>query len=119
MINLDKIRNFIESNPIAFATVTAESKPNVIGVAFVKVVSGDQILITDNYMNQTIKDIFQNKNVCLTVWDSELTGYKLIGQAEYFTSGKWKEYIEQIEENRGLPAKGAILVKISKIIQSK
>ena len=109
----------MESNPVAFATITTDNKPNVIGVAFIKVMSEDQILITDNYMNQTIKDISQNKNVCLIVWDSKMHGYKLIGVAKYFTSGKWKNYVKKMEENKGLPTKGAILIKISKIIPSK
>jgi predicted pyridoxine 5'-phosphate oxidase superfamily flavin-nucleotide-binding protein len=118
MENLNEIKNFIESNPVAFAMVTEDNKPNVIGVAFVKVVSNDQVLVTDNYMNQTIKDISQNANVCLVVWDSRMHGYKLIGEAEYFTDGEWKKYVEQMEENKSLPAKGAILIKVSKIIPS-
>lgn len=119
MGNLNEVKKLIESNPVALATVTADNKPNVIGVAFVKVVSDNQVLISDNYMNQTIKDISQNKNVCLIIWDSELRGYKLVGEAEYFTDGKWKKYVEQMVENKGLPAKGAIVVKVSKIIPSK
>ena len=113
------IKEFIENNPVSLATVTDEGKPNVIGVAFVRVVSEEQILITDNYMNQTIKDISQNKNICLLVWDSEMHGYKLVGEAEYHATGEWKKYVEAMEENRGLPAKGAIIVKVSKIIPSK
>jgi len=53
------------------------------------------------------------------VWDSNLCGHKIIGQAEYYTSGPWKDYVERMEENKGLPAKGAILIKVSKIIKSK
>lgn len=49
MENLHQIKDLIEGNPVAFATVTAENKPNVIGVAFVKVVADDMALITDNY----------------------------------------------------------------------
>ena len=48
-----------------------------------------------------------------------LEGCKLIGEAEYHTSGKRKEFAENMPENKGLPAKGAILVKILKIIESK
>jgi len=119
MQNLTEIKDLIESNPVAFATVTEGNKPNVIGVAFVKVISEDRVLITDNYMNQTVKDITQNPNVCLIVWDSEFKGYKLVGQAEYFTEGEWKRYVEQMDENKGLPAKGAVLVTISKIIEAR
>jgi len=119
MPNLIEIKTLIENQPIALATVTPDNKPNVICVAGVKVVSADEILITDNYMNQTLKDISQNRQVCLVVWDSEMCGHKLIGESEYFTEGQWKKYVEELEENKNLPAKGAILVKISKIIPSK
>ena len=118
-MNLLEIKNLVENNPVALATITLENKPNVIGVASVKVVSENQVLITDNYMNQTRKDIENNKNVCLAVWDKNLKGIKLVGEAEYFTNGKWKEFVEQMQENKELPAKGAILVNAFKIIESK
>src|SRR3989338_8564345 len=117
-MNLLEIKNLVENNPVALATITLENKPNVIGVASVKVVSENQVLITDNYMNQTVKDIQNNKNVCLAVWDKNLKGCKLIGEAEYFTEGKWKDFVEKMEENKGMPANGAILVRVSKIIPS-
>ena len=119
MESLNEIKDLIENNPVALATVTEDGKPNVIGVACVKVISDEQVVITDNYMNQTVKDILQNKNVCLNVWNSEFKGCKLVGEAEYFTDGEWKKYVEQLVENKGLPTKGAIVVKVSKIIPSK
>jgi predicted pyridoxine 5'-phosphate oxidase superfamily flavin-nucleotide-binding protein len=41
-------KKLIEENPLAFATVDDAGKPNVIAVAYVKVVSKNQILIIDN-----------------------------------------------------------------------
>ena len=116
-MELKNIKNIIENNPVSFSTVMPDGKPNAIGVACVKVVSEAELVVTDNYMNQTPKDILTNKNVCLLVWNSELKGYKIIGQAEYFTNGKWLDYVKKMSENSGLPAKGAILVKIEKIIK--
>lgn len=119
MVNLQEIKSHIESNPVAFATITTGNKPNVIGVAFVKVISEDEVLITDNYMNQTVRDIQHDNDVCLIAWNSDLKGYKLVGAAQYFTDGKYKKMVENMQENKGLPAKGAIVVKVSKIIESK
>lgn len=118
-LNLIEIKNLIEENPVALATITENNKPNVIGTAFAKVISENEILLTDNYMNQTVKDILQNNNVCLAIWDKNLKGVKIIGIAEYRTTGKWKTFVENLKENTGLPTKGAILIKISKIIESK
>jgi len=112
-----QIKKLLEKNPIAFATVDQFGKPNVIGVAYVKVISAKKILITDNYMNQTIKNLKNNANVCLVAWDKKWQGVKLIGQALYFTQGEWIEYIKKIKENKNLPTKGAIVVNISKIIK--
>ena len=117
-MNLLEIKSLVENNPVALSTVMEGCKPNVIGVAFVKVVSEDQILITDNYMNQTKEDIIKNNNVCIIVWDKDLKGYKIIGKAEYFIDGEWKKYVEEMSENKGLPTKGAILIKVDKIIPS-
>lgn len=112
-----KAKKIIENNPIAFATISNQNKPNVIGVAFVKVVSQNQVLITDNYMKQTRNNLLKNKNVCLAVWNKKWQGYKLIGQAKYNSSGKWKKFVERMKENKGLPAKGAILITITKLIR--
>ncbi|KKQ50927.1 MAG: Pyridoxamine 5'-phosphate oxidase-related FMN-binding protein [Parcubacteria group bacterium GW2011_GWD2_38_11] len=114
-----KIKKIIEKNPLTIATVDRSGKPNVSVVAFVKVVSENEVLITDNYMAQTKQNILQNKNVCLAVWDKKWNGVKIIGKTKYFSSGKWKEYVEKMKENKGLSAKGAIIVKISKLIDLK
>jgi predicted pyridoxine 5'-phosphate oxidase superfamily flavin-nucleotide-binding protein len=114
-----EVKKIIEENPLAFATVDEAGKPNVIGVAFVKVVSRNQVLITDNYMKKTKENLEKNNNVCLAGWDKDWNGYKLVGTAEYFTSGKWKKFVEKMPENKSLPAKGAILVAISELIKLK
>lgn len=113
----DNIKQIVENNPIAFATVDLNGKPNVIGIAFVKVVSDNQVIITDNFMKQTKENIENNNNICLAVWDKDWNGYKLIGTAEYFTDGQWKTFVEKMPDNEGLPAKGAILISVSDIIK--
>ena len=70
-------------------------------------------------MVETRKNIQQNPNVALSVWNKnwkeKCVGYELNGTAEYFTSGKWYEMIKQIPENKEEPCKGAILITINKI----
>ena len=107
-----EIKKIIEGNPIALATVSA-GKPHVIAVADVKVI-GNQLIVGDNYMKETIKNIKKNKNVALAVWNKKgSVGYKLKGTAKYFKKGKWLEMVKKI--HKGYPAKGAIIVKINKI----
>ena len=95
MNNLKKIKDLIEKNPVSFATMTVANKPNIIIVGYVKVVSANQVLITDNYMERTIEDIAKNNNVCLAVCDLEMRGCKLIGKAKYFVDGKWKNMLNK------------------------
>ncbi len=115
----DEIKSLIENNPLALATVDEENKPHCIAVSFVKVFPPDKLLITDNYMVETIKNLKRNPNVSLVVWNpnwrEECVGYELRGKAEYFTSGKWYEIVKKLPENQGEPCKGAILVTIYKI----
>lgn len=48
MVKISKnAKKIIEENPVAFATVGNAGRPNVIAVAYVKVVSKNQVLITD------------------------------------------------------------------------
>jgi predicted pyridoxine 5'-phosphate oxidase superfamily flavin-nucleotide-binding protein len=114
-----KLKNLIEKNALAFATVNKQGNPHCIAVGFVKVVSKNQILATDNCMVETRKNIQKNPNVVLAVWNKnwkeKCVGYELIGIAKYFTKGKWHEMIKKIPENRGESCKGAILIKINKI----
>lgn len=112
-----EIKKLIEENPLAFATVDNAGKPNVVGVAYVKVVSQNQIIISDNYMKQTKENIKSRTDVCLAVWDKTWNGIKIVGTSEYFDIGKWKKFVEDMPENKGLPAKGAILVTVSELIK--
>ena len=111
------IKKIIEENPISLSTINTNNTPNVIAVAFAKVVSENQIVITDNYMSQTKENIKKNNNICIAAWNKDWDGYKLVGTAEYLDSGKWKKLVENIKENKGMSAKGAILIKVAKIIK--
>ena len=113
------IKNMIEKNAMGLATVDKEGKPHNIAVGYVQVVSKNQLLISNNYLVETINNIKINPNVSLVVWPANwkeaCIGYELKGKAEYFTSGKWHEEIKKLPINKGEPCKGAILITINKI----
>ncbi|MFH0936610.1 MAG: pyridoxamine 5'-phosphate oxidase family protein [Candidatus Woesearchaeota archaeon] len=118
MVTINKeLKQLIEENALAFASIN--ENPHCIAIAFVKVVSKNQILVTDNYMVETRKNLQKNPNIALAIWNKDwkenCIGYELIGTAEYFTEGKWYNIIKNIPENKGEPCKGAILVTINKI----
>ncbi len=117
----EELKQLIEYNIVAFATVNKAGKPHNIAVAYPKVVSKNQIVITDNFMKETTQNILKNNNVSLVVWNTnwedikDCYGYEMRGIAEYFTSGKWHDFVKSMDKNKGLPAKGAILITIEKI----
>jgi predicted pyridoxine 5'-phosphate oxidase superfamily flavin-nucleotide-binding protein len=114
-----KIKKIIENNPVTLATVDRFGKPNVSVVACVKVLSSNELLITDNFMSLTKKNILQNKHICLAVWNKKWEGVKFIGRAKYFSDGLWRDVVGKMKENKGLPAKGAIVVTVTKLIDLK
>ena len=110
MIKIDeKIKEIMENNPVALATVDEKGDPNVIAVAFVRIVDNN-IVITNNYMAETLSNLRRNSSACLAVWNSDWEGYKIIGKVKYFESGEWFDFVNNMPENKDCPAKGAILM---------
>lgn len=110
-----KQKALIEKRPIAFATYGKEGI-NVVALACCKVVSINQILLTDNYMNKTRKNLLENPKVAIAVWSAdEKEGYQFKGTAQYITSGEWKEKVDLDPDNEGLAHKAAVLVTVNEI----
>ncbi len=113
------IKNMIENNALGFASVDENGNPHNIAVGYVQVVSKNQLLVSNNWIEETIENIKNNPNVSLVVWRQDwkenCVGYELKGTAEYFTSGVWVDRIKKIPINKGEPCKGAILVTVNKI----
>lgn len=117
----EEMKELIENNIIALASVDKIGNPHNIAVAYPKVVSENQIIITDNFMSETIQNILNNNNISLIVWSTDWQnledcyGYEIKGTVEYLTSGKWLDFVKNLDKNKGLPAKGALLITINKI----
>jgi len=113
----EEVKKIIEENAVAFATVGKDGNPHCVAVGDARVVSKNGILIGSIFLKETVKNIKNNNNVSLAVWNKdwerECIGYELKGKAEYFSSGKWLEKVKQI--HKGFSPKGAILITISKI----
>ncbi|GBE19686.1 pyridoxamine 5'-phosphate oxidase [archaeon BMS3Abin17] len=109
----EEVKKMIEENPVALATIK-DGNPYVITVAFVKV-KDDKIVITNNYMTNTINNIKDNPNVSLAVWNKDWKGYQINGKAEYFEEGEWHDFVKAIEENKDEACRGAIVVEVNKI----
>jgi len=113
-----KVKKIIEENALALATINLRRNPYVIGVAYCKV-KENKIIITNNFMKNVIKNILNNPNIAIVVWDKKWNGYQFLGKAKYYQKGKWLNFVKSLKENKGMPTKGVIVVTINKIIKSK
>ncbi|MDO8623449.1 MAG: pyridoxamine 5'-phosphate oxidase family protein [archaeon] len=113
------MKKMIDGNIMGLATANKKGEPHNIAVGFVQIVSKNQLLISDNWIIESIDNIKLNPNVSLVVWnknwEKSCIGYEFRGKAEYFTSGKWIEEIKKLSINKREPCKGAILITINKI----
>lgn len=111
-----QLKKMLENNAMALATVDAIGNPHVIAMAGVVFVSNNQFLLTDNHLQETLKNINNNPNIAITIWNedwqTDCVGYKLKGQAEYFTEGKHYQLVKDLPENQGEPCKGVLLITI-------
>lgn len=112
-----KLKKYIERSVLAVGTLYSK-QPHVIAVSCVKVLSKNKVLITDNFMRKTTRNIKKNNKISLCLWGNQ-GGYEITGTANYYNKGKWLNFVKSMKKNKGLPAKGAIIVNIKNISQLK
>jgi len=78
-----------------------------------------EIVITDNYMKTTRRNLLSNGKIEVLVYDKQWRGYRVKGKAKYYNSGKWLEFVKSMKENKSHPAKGAIVINVNKIEKLK
>jgi predicted pyridoxine 5'-phosphate oxidase superfamily flavin-nucleotide-binding protein len=66
-----KQKKIIENNVIALATSDKKGNINVVAIACVKIIDDDKLLITDNFMNKTRKNILENEKVAVAFWSED------------------------------------------------
>ena len=82
------MKKMIENNALGFASVGESGNPHNIAVGFVKVVSDNELVISNDYIEETIENIKLNPNVSLVVWErnweENCVGYELIGTGIFY-----------------------------------
>jgi len=109
---------FNDQDVISFGTADINNIPNVVAVFWKKITNDKTILLIDNYMDQTKKNIVQNSKVCLSFWDRKTgEGYKIKGDAYYHISGQvfnqGKKFIQEQRPEKN--PKGVVEVKVKDI----
>lgn len=113
------IKELFEKAIIAFSTVSKQGVPNTVAIANCQVISDNQILFTDNFLNKSRQNLCENNNVALSFWNIEQSldgcGYQFKGTAQVLTHGKYREIVNNLPWNQGLAHKAAILVTVTEI----
>lgn len=102
----------------SIATASRDGKPNVVPIAFTKVISEDEIMLMDNYMNKTRANIEDNPMVAISVWNlEEHMGYQFKGKARIeTTSALFEEGIQWVKSRRPQTnPRAAIIIKVDEI----
>ena len=100
---------------VVLATSNLENKPRAIFVE-VNQVKDDKIIITDNEMKTTRKNLLENKNVFILAFEEDYHyGLKILGEVEYHTEGEYFDFVKNLETNKDFSPKGAIAITIKEI----
>ncbi|HJX30254.1 MAG TPA: pyridoxamine 5'-phosphate oxidase family protein [Thermodesulfobacteriota bacterium] len=111
---------FEKQETVVLATATKDGVPNVVPVSAKKIINDETILISDQFLNKTLKNLHANPHAAITVWD-KLEGYQLKGTVTVETSGvrfeETAQWIDDLGKKLNLPikSKGAIIVKLTEI----
>jgi predicted pyridoxine 5'-phosphate oxidase superfamily flavin-nucleotide-binding protein len=100
--------------PIATADMTG--KPNVVFVGVWKILDDETIMIVDNYLYKTKKNIEENPRLAFVVYDREKKkSFQLKCSVNIETSGKRFEEARTMAESKKLPGNAAVILTVKEI----
>ena len=117
MVLNDELKEAIEKNLVFLATASIQGVPNVVPIGFARPIDDETILIADNYMNKTRKNLDENPKLSLIVSDAKTFPYQVKGTVEIFESGEYFDQVVDWAQNvmTELQPKSAILFKVEEV----
>ncbi|WP_347488825.1 pyridoxamine 5'-phosphate oxidase family protein [Desulfoscipio sp. XC116] len=109
---------FIKTAIYPVATASKDGIPNVVPIHFVKVYDEDTILLVDNFMDKSLKNLRENPQLSICVWDMDKKqAYQIKGKATIVSSGKpFDEAVNWVKKGAPqLAPKSAILMQVTSI----
>ncbi len=111
----EEMEQILNSTLWVLATADTEGMPNAVPIHFKKILSDNQLLLVDNFMQKTRENILANPQVSISVW-KESTGYQFKGYARVETSGEnFETAVKMVEGKMPVPPKGAVVVSLTSI----
>lgn len=101
------------------ATVSSDGMPNAVPVNAVKIISDDEILVMNQFLNKSDANLKANPDkVAVSVWDPKsLKGYQFKGEARIETSGDiFDDGVRMVKSMMAeLESKSAVVIKVKSI----
>ena len=102
---------------VVLATSNLKAKPRAIFVE-VNRAKDNQIIITDNEMKTTRRNLLENNQAALLAFEKDFSYcLKISGKAKYYKSGKYFDFVKNLETNKNYSPKGAIVITIKEILE--
>lgn len=107
----------IEKDNLVFLSTCADDVPNVVPIGFARPLDSETILLVDNFMKKTRKNLEKNPNAALVVRDASKCPYQFKGIVQIFTSGDFfEEAVDWANSVMSkLSPKAAILFRVKEI----
>jgi len=106
-------------NLIVLATSGLDEQPRAI-IVEINNTEEDKIIITDNEMGVTKDNLLVNNKVFVLANEADYSYcLKIFGTAEYFQSGRYFDFVKNLETNKKQNPKGAVVIEIDKVIEFK
>jgi len=96
------------------ATCDRDGTPNVVYIAFVKVVDDETVLIADNYLNKTRKNILDNPKLAFVVRDEAKGSFQIKGTVKRLTEGLMYDEVQKWVPDK-YPKVAAVVLHVEKI----
>ena len=118
MITEEMKRVVEEARVFAVATANKDGEPNVVPIAFGKVLGEEEILLVDNFMNKTMENLKTNPRAAVSVWKAgDSKGYQFKGDVRIETSGRnFEGGVKMVKAKEPkLSPKAAVIVTVKSI----
>ncbi|HID27089.1 MAG TPA: pyridoxamine 5'-phosphate oxidase [Methanosarcinales archaeon] len=110
-----------KQSPMPIATAALSGKPNVIFIGLKKIIDDETILIADNFFNKTRKNLEENPQMSMVVYNKDAKkSFQIKGSVDIKTEGKqYDEMVEWVHSTMvTLPAKAAVIFHVEEIYDS-
>ena len=118
MVLTTEMMDAIEKNKLVFlATSNKDKNPNLVPIGLARPLDNKTILLVDNFMNKTYKNLKENPKASIVVADVTKCPFQFKGTVEIHESGKY--FDDAVEWAKSvmtqLEPKSAVLLKVEEI----